>query len=69
MNNGRENCIGSQLTKRNWSPMLEVGSHSGKCHCREGNNAQEALNDARQKFAEMPSLIKVPRKDEGLYVL
>lgn len=34
-----------------------------------GNTAQEALDNARQKSAETPFLIKVPRKDEGLYVL
>jgi len=34
-----------------------------------GNTAQEALDNARQKSVETPFLIKVPRKDEGLYVL
>lgn len=34
-----------------------------------GNTAQEALDNARQKSSETPFLIKVPRKDEGLYVL
>lgn len=34
-----------------------------------GNTAQEALEIARQKSAKTPFLIKVPRKDEGLYVL
>jgi hypothetical protein len=34
-----------------------------------GNTAQEALESARQKSAQTPFLIKVPRKDEGLYVL
>lgn len=34
-----------------------------------GHTAQEALESARQKSAQTPFLIKVPRKDEGLYVL
>lgn len=34
-----------------------------------GDTAQEALEDARQKSAEVPLLLKVPRKDEGVYVL
>ncbi len=34
-----------------------------------GNTAQEALDNARQRSKETPFLIKVPRKDEGLYVL
>nr|BAL59485.1 hypothetical protein HGMM_OP4C121 [Candidatus Acetothermum autotrophicum] len=34
-----------------------------------GNTAQEALDNARRKSSRTPFLIKVPRKDEGLYVL
>jgi hypothetical protein len=34
-----------------------------------GNTAQEALDRARQKTTQTPFLVKVPRKDEGLYVL
>lgn len=34
-----------------------------------GNTAQEALDYARQKTTKTPFLVKVPRKDEGLYVL
>lgn len=34
-----------------------------------GYTAQEALDHARQKSDKTPFLIKVPRKDEGLYVL
>ncbi len=34
-----------------------------------GHTAQEALDHARQKSDKIPFLVKVPRKDEGLYVL
>jgi hypothetical protein len=34
-----------------------------------GDTAQEALEVARQKTDKTPFLIKVPRKDEGVYVL
>lgn len=34
-----------------------------------GSTAQEALDNARQKSDRNPFLIKVPRRDEGVYVL
>ena len=34
-----------------------------------GTTAQEALEIAQRKSTKTPFLIKVPRKDEGLYVL
>jgi len=34
-----------------------------------GETAQEALEEARQKSAQTPLLLRVPRKDEGVYVL